>query len=337
MLSISSSDFFIFHIRLLFRIQQELNNTNQAIHMSQPTNSQTNAPVVSSSLLSSPYNIVPSNQNSTGVSTLTNNHITNGNQTAVQSKGLIRNPNELHNPTTINNNETKENAFITSGKETNNSNNSNPIPLTIASEILPFDNYRFLPQSNMGSHRNNSYAGADRLSDDERYQDGDGDDEDENHEGLKRLSHIGGAISSIQTSRQNEIFNNVVSSTHQKSITGSTVVDPKTKISKEHSKLGENYRAMQELRSMSSSSSSSMPVDDGKTRRFHFVPVPFNGKRLVAKSTEQLNSSSSTMVASFQMPTNVDSPASMLKQKFLLLSTSNSRFAWQRMNCMSFS
>jgi hypothetical protein len=64
----------------------------------------------------------------------------------------------------------------------------------------------------------------------------------------------------------------------------------------------------------SSSSSSSLPVDEHqqmKSRRYNFVPVPFNGTRLMAKSTEQLNRSfaSDSLV-------NPPTPTSILKHKY---------------------
>jgi hypothetical protein len=79
----------------------------------------------------------------------------------------------------------------------------------------------------------------------------------------------------------------------------------------------------------SSSSSSSMPFDERqqrylKARRYNFVPAPFNGTRLIAKSTEQLNRSyandslgnysGSTFTPSFQMSSKVESHLSVAKQ-----------------------
>ncbi|CAF3399089.1 unnamed protein product [Rotaria sp. Silwood1] len=90
--------------------------------------------------------------------------------------------------------------------------------------------------------------------------------------------------------------------------------------------------------SNSSSSSSSLPVDEQqqqqqqqqqkqiKSRGYNFVPPPFNGSRLIAKSTEQLNRSfandslvkycTSSNTSSLQPPTQNDSPTSILKKNY---------------------
>ena len=94
----------------------------------------------------------------------------------------------------------------------------------------------------------------------------------------------------------------------------------------------------------SSSSSSSLPVDEQqqqqqqqqlqqqhmKARGYNFVPAPFNGTRLVAKSTEQLNRSfandslvkyctpPTTPTSSLIQPSHkTHSPTSILKQNYL--------------------
>ena len=95
----------------------------------------------------------------------------------------------------------------------------------------------------------------------------------------------------------------------------------------------------------SSSSSSSLPVDEQqqqqqqqqqqghhqiKPRGYNFVPAPFNGSRLIAKSTEQLNRSfandslvkyctpPTTPTSSlFQNSTKDNSPTSILKQNYM--------------------
>ena len=101
--------------------------------------------------------------------------------------------------------------------------------------------------------------------------------------------------------------------------------------------------SVRQTSSASSSSSSSLPVDEQqqqqqqqqqtqqfRPRGYNFVPAPFNGSRLVAKSTEQLNRSfandslvkyctpPSTPTSSlFQSSTNkVTSPTSILKQNY---------------------
>jgi hypothetical protein len=90
----------------------------------------------------------------------------------------------------------------------------------------------------------------------------------------------------------------------------------------------------------SSSSSSSLPVDEQqqqhhhqqhiKPRGYNFVPAPFNGTRLIAKSTEQLNRPfandslvkyctppTTPTTPLFQMTTKSNSPTSILKQNYL--------------------
>ncbi len=105
----------------------------------------------------------------------------------------------------------------------------------------------------------------------------------------------------------------------------------------------------------SSSSSSSLPVDEQqqqqqqqqqhqqhqhhhiKPRGYNFVPAPFNGSRLIAKSTEQLNRSfandslvkyctppTTPTTSLFQNPTKTNSPTSILKQNYLQKYTQNS-------------
>lgn len=85
----------------------------------------------------------------------------------------------------------------------------------------------------------------------------------------------------------------------------------------------------------SSSSSSSLPVDEQqqqqlRARGYNFVPAPFNGTRLVAKSTEQLNRSfandslvkyctppTTPTSALIQSANKAQSPTSILKQNYL--------------------
>jgi len=98
----------------------------------------------------------------------------------------------------------------------------------------------------------------------------------------------------------------------------------------------------------SSSSSSSLPVDEQqqqqqqqqhhiKPRGYNFVPAPFNGSRLIAKSTEQLNRSfandslvkyctppTTPNTSLFQNPTKNNSPTSILKQNYLQKYTQSS-------------
>ncbi len=100
----------------------------------------------------------------------------------------------------------------------------------------------------------------------------------------------------------------------------------------------------------SSSSSSSLPVDEQqqqqqqqqqqhqiRSRGYNFVPAPFNGSRLIAKSTEQLNRSfandslvkyctppSTPTTSFFQNSTKDNSPTSILKQNYMQKYTQSS-------------
>ena len=97
----------------------------------------------------------------------------------------------------------------------------------------------------------------------------------------------------------------------------------------------------------SSSSSSSLPVDEQqqqqqqhhhiRPRGYNFVPAPFNGSRLIAKSTEQLNRSfandslvkyctppTTPTTSLFQNPPKTNSPTSILKQNYLQKYNQNS-------------
>ena len=212
---------------------------------------------------------------------------------------------------------------------------SSAVPSMSMEAALPFENYRnssmtnFLPQTNIVSQRNNSNAGADRVSDDDDDDDqADGDDEDEHGENCKKQ------ISS-QSSRPNEMLNRIVSSPQKP--TSFVRTSSKLMMNRENEKLGEKNRTIQEFRpitllrpnsSGSSTSSSSIPVDEQQSRRYHFVPASSNSRRSVAKSTDQLNhslandsilnSSQTSLVPSFQMPAKpVESTSSFLKSRFM--------------------
>jgi hypothetical protein len=237
--------------------------------------------------------------------------------------------------------------------------NSNAQAIT---ETLPFENYRnnhssdgpinnFLPQSNIVSNRNNNnYGGANRLSDDEDEQEVDVDEEEDNEreedddddDHAKRKNN---GQNFSQQSRQSHMIGDSFS----RNIPLSSFVNPSTKLmmmmkgngdtgtvlggtpTSRNGKSGfEQQRAGIIVSSGSPSSSSSLPVDEQqqhiKPLRYSFVPAPFNGTRLIAKSTEQLNRSYPNdslenycppkNISSFQLPTKTNSPTSILKQNF---------------------
>lgn len=120
-----------------------------------------------------------------------------------------------------------------------------------SNEALPFENYR---------SQNNSYAGANRPSDDEVEEE---DDEELNGPDKRRFNPVAAAFSSSR--RPSNLSGTVMTMMIMSS------AEPKKGVSK------------------SSSSSSSGPIDEGKqhqqssqTRRYNFVPAPFNGTSLLA-------------------------------------------------------
>jgi hypothetical protein len=203
----------------------------------------------------------------------------------------------------------------------------------------------------------NNYAGATRLSDDEYEQEREEDDNqrdeeegDNNQQHLKRKDN--GQIHS-----QSSIQATMIGDHFSRDIPSSSFVDtsvrsnPNTStilmMMKDNGGASRNGKSSYEHRTVvvsssvrpassgSSSSSSSLPVDEQqqqqiKARGYNFIPAPFNGTRLIAKSTEQLNRSfandslvkyctpPTTPTASlFQMPTKSNSPTSILKQNYL--------------------
>ncbi len=225
-------------------------------------------------------------------------------------------------------------------------------------EILPFENYRTIDSTTNNSYpRNNNSAGANRLSDDEGGHDGDVDEEDEDdHEPSKRKSNE-------QNFSQQNRQSNLMGDSFSRNIYSSAFIDNSVRLSPNNStrlmmmkgtgehlgdnqislsrngKIGYEHRTVvvsstvRPNSSGSSSSSPSLPVDKHpqiKTRKYNFVPAPFNGTRLIAKSTEQLNRSFANdsfvnystppttppTVPSFQLPTKTNSPTSILKQNF---------------------
>ena len=225
----------------------------------------------------------------------------------------------------------------------------------------------FLPQTNVVARRNtnNNYAGANRLSDGDEEDDEDDEDEDDREreedddDQQNRMRRKANGQNFVQPSRPSEVTGFPSSPSKNTSARPSSTSSTTLMMMKGNGMTGgdagppakqveKNNRSAYEFRSItapsslrptssgSSSSSSSLPVDEHqqrhlKPRRYNFVPAPFNGSRLLAKSTEQLNRSllndSATnystppttppTVPSFQGPVKSDSPTSILKQNTL--------------------
>ena len=277
---------------------------------------------------------------------------------------------------------------------TNPSSNSRP---TTTSANDSSTNIYLRPQHNKISNRNNhSYAGANRLSDEEYEQEEDDDerrgedeedneredddDEDEQQRRLKRkdteqihsqsnmqsvkmTDHFSRNIPSssfIDTSvRSNPNSSTILmmmkgngngnSSVHPANLSYQSPSSRNDKPPYEHRTVVVSS-SVRPTSSGSSSSSSSLPVDEQqqqqqqqghhhhlKPRGYNFIPAPFNGSRLIAKSTEQLNRSfandslvkyctpPTTPTSSlFQNPTKDNSPTSILKQNYMQKYTHNS-------------
>ena len=237
--------------------------------------------------------------------------------------------------------------------EKDSGNHSNDLVL---SDPLSFDNYRTATANDSSvrqvSNRNNpTYAGANhRLSDNEDEQNDDGRDQ-----AVKKRDP-----GSMYTT------SNIMPESYSRTIPSSSFVDSSVRANSNsstmlmmmksnenegtiHSTTSRNGNAPYEHRtvvvsstirppsSVSSSSSSSLPADEQqqqqqhtKTRGYNFVPPPFNGTRLVAKSTEQLNRSfaNDSLVKYCTPPTTpntsliqpsvkTQSPTSILKQNYL--------------------
>ena len=227
-----------------------------------------------------------------------------------------------------------------------------------STDTLPFENYRtnpvddsinhFLPQPNRVSQRNNNRsAGASRLSDDDderegNAQDGDNHNNENEHVGhsdqLERRPHDPYVPPSSRTSNlstepfaRSKLSSSFIdSSVHLNSNAPSALMMMTTK----GNGVGDEPRpvaAMQPNSSGSSSTSSSVPGNEQqhqqKNRRFNFVPAPFNGARLMAKSTEQLNRSfpqdslmnycTPPTFSSAPLGNRSNSPTSILKHNFL--------------------
>jgi hypothetical protein len=252
-------------------------------------------------------------------------------------------------------------------------------------------NIFYRQQHNKISNRNNNtYAGANRLSDDEYEQEEeeeeeednereDEDDEDEKqqqqrHQQIKRKDNE-------QIHSQSSMQPTMMGDNFSRNIPPSSFIDTSVRSSPNTStilmmmkgngspgsvgNLGGIQQQTQPIRnektpyehrnvvvstsvrpasSGSSSSSSSLPVDEQqqqqhhiKPRGYNFIPAPFNGSRLIAKSTEQLNRSfandslvkyctppTTPNTSLFQNPTKNNSPTSILKQNYLQKYTQSS-------------
>ena len=284
------------------------------------------------------------------------------------------------------------------GIEENNSNNydGKENKQQTPSDTLPFDNYRatntsltrpissdnsnnyYLRQQQRDKYsnrniNNHSYAGANRLSDDEYDRDNnnhrnghqidednerEADDEDEDE--YQRQIHPRTIPSSsfVDTSiRTNPNSSSILMMMKGNGNLAQTIRNDKP--SYEHRTVVVSS-SVRPTSSGSSSSSSSLPVDEQqqqqqqqqqqssqqtqqqhhiRPRGYNFVPAPFNGSRLIAKSTEQLNRSfandslvkyctpPSTPPSSsslFPNSNKTNSPTSILKQNYLQKYTHNS-------------
>jgi hypothetical protein len=251
-----------------------------------------------SSLSSPPVNQpqTPSNMNSqttTAVnnfqSSIVHTTVLNSRQQQQQyHRSLLKTVDENINKGTINSSDAKESIVQ---------------PLT---ETLPFENYRTIDNKN--------YAGAKRTSnnDDEEGHEGDIDEENEDkHEQSKKK--LNEQMISQQSRQLGDSFSrNFLSSTVQSNPNTSTILMMMKGNGggggSEHLGIGNQKSILKNGKSISSSSSSSLPVVDEhqqlKSRRYNFVPAPpLNGTRLIAKSTEQL-------------PHSFDPQISILKQKY---------------------
>ncbi|CAF1448579.1 unnamed protein product [Adineta steineri] len=342
--------------------QEKLQSTTHEPSQYHPAASSLSSPPVNNPLTPSNMNsqqtkAVNNLQSPVVYATVLNSNINAGRQQPQQQqqqqpqqqyhRPLLRNVDD--NLGTLNSYDGKEN------KQLINHSNEQSIP-----ETIPFESYRTIDGTiNISYPRNNNNinsAGANRLSDDENGHDGDVDEEDEdNHEPSKRKSN--------EQSRQS----NLMGDSFSRNISSSAFIDNSVRLSPNNStelmmtmkrnrekneilednvthisrngKTGYEHRTIvvssvvRPNSSSSSSSSPSLPVEKHqqvKTRRYNFVPAPFNGTRLTAKSTEHLNRSLANdsfanystppttppTVPSFQLPIKSNSPTSILKQNF---------------------
>ena len=208
-----------------------------------------------------------------------------------------------------------------STKGTGNSSDRNESNHPQLIETLPFENYRTIDSTN----RNNNYPGVVApyrpLDNDEDGHDGDVDEvDDDDHQGQYKHK------STEQILPPSSRPSNLLSDCFSRNIPPSTFLDTSVRSSPKNSSTlmmmmmmkgsagtGENNHNNRKSLT-SSSSSSSLPVDEHqklKIRRYNFVPAPFNGSRLMAKSTEQLNRSfANDSLVHYPPP-----PTSILKQK----------------------
>jgi hypothetical protein len=264
-----------------------------------------------SSLSSAPVNqpVTPSNMNSQSITTVNNLQSPIVHTTVLNSNinAGRQQQQQYHRPLlkTVDGNLNKGIGNSSDGKE------SIIQPLT---ETLPFENYRIIDSTT----RNNNYAGAKRLSDnddDENGHDGDVDEEDEDNPGQSK--HKSNEQNIFQSSRQSNLIGDSFSRNNSSSTfinTSTILMMMKGNEGETGEYLGGNQKQISKNgKSISSSSSSSLLFDEQqklKPRRYNFIPVPFNGTRLIAKSTEQLN-------RSFTNDSLINySTRSILKQKY---------------------
>jgi len=191
-------------------------------------------------------------------------------------------------------------------------------------EILPFENYRTIDNK---IRNNNNSAGAKRLSNnnDEDGHDGDIDEEEEDEDNHEQSNKKLNEQNLSQPSRQL----NLIGDSFSRNIPSSTFIDTSVRSSPNTSTILMMMKGNGEpgdyLGEKQKSSVSSLSIDEHrrlKSRRYNFVPAPFNGTRLIAKSTEQLNHSfaNDSLVnyptPSFQFSIKTNSPTSILKQKY---------------------
>lgn len=261
-----------------------------------------------------------------------NTPLTPSNVNSQSAAAIVQSKQQYHRPA---NKLIDDNSIKGTGNSSERIESNHP-PL---SEILPFENYRTIDSTT----RNNNYPGvAHRLLDkDEDGHEGDVDeiDDDVDHQGQYHQRKPNEQIL-LPSSRPS----NFLSDCFSRNIPSSTFLDTSVRSSPNNSALmmmmmmkgttGDNRKSL-----TSSSSSSSLPVDEHqklKIRRYNFVPAPFNGSRLMAKSSEQLNRSfANDSLVNYPPP-----PTSILKQKsvpsaVISLSTSKTMHeVWTRLTTL---
>ena len=268
--------------------------------------------------------------------------------------------------------------FVFPFPEKESANRSNDLPFV---EGLPFDSYRTaINESNAHSqpstrltykphfHRDTqNYAGAHRLSDNEDDAERERDDTDPHERRkdngqststnlLENFSRHAPSSSFIDTSVRSPSNTSTIMMMMMKGNgTSATEGTYQPSPPSRNGTSGYEHRtvvvssSVRPTSSGSSSSSSSIPVEEQhphlKTRGYNFIPAPFNGTRLIAKSTEQLNRSfasdslvkyctppSTPPTSMVQSSSKTDSPSSILKQNHLHKYTQPSSKATPNLN-----